>query len=76
MNGEDQTSTLGDDDLAEDYDFSSGTRGRYTARYATGSNIVVLSPDVAEVFRDSQSVNEALRALIKIARQQVKTSSA
>ena len=75
MNGEDQTSTLGDDDLVNEYDFSNGVRGKYAARYAAGSNIVVLSPDVAEVFRDSQSVNEALRALIKIARQQVKTSS-
>ena len=75
MNGEDQTSTLGDDDLAEDYDFSNGVRGKYAAHYTTGSNIVVLAPNVAQVFRDSQSVNEALRALIKIARQQVKTSS-
>ena len=75
MNGEDQPSTLGDDDLAEDYDFSNSVRGKYAARYVTGSNIVVLAPDVARVFQDSQSVNEALRALMKIARQQVKTSS-
>jgi hypothetical protein len=44
-------------------------RGKYAERYAAGSNVVVLSPDVAEVFPDSESVNEALRALIKIARQ-------
>ncbi len=75
MNGEDQPSTLGDDDLGEHYDFSNSVRGKYAARYVMSSNIVVLAPDVAQVFQDSQSVNEALRALIKIARQQVKTSS-
>ena len=41
--------------------------GKYAERYAAGSNIVVLDPDVARVFRDSDAVNEALRALIKIA---------
>ena len=44
-----------------DYDFSKGVRGKYAARFAAGTNVVVLSPDVAEVFPDSESVNEALR---------------
>jgi hypothetical protein len=56
-----------DPDMLEEYDFSKGVRGKYAERFASGSNIVVLSPDVAEVFHDSDSVNEALRALIKIA---------
>jgi hypothetical protein len=56
----------------DEYDFSRGVRGKYAERYAAGSNVVVLSPDVAEVFPDSESVNEALRALIKIARQACK----
>ncbi len=59
-----------DPDLQEEYDFGSGVRGKYAARYAEGSNIVILSPDVAAVFPDSESVNEALRLLIKIANQQ------
>lgn len=55
-----------DDDMLEEYDFSKGIRGKYVNRFKEGSNIVVLSPDVAEVFTDSESVNEALRTLIKI----------
>ena len=57
-------------DMLPEYDFSKGVRGKYADRYAAGSNIVVLSPDVAEVFSDSDSVNEALRLLVKIARKQ------
>jgi hypothetical protein len=55
--------------MAEEYDFSQGVRGKYAGRYAAGSNIVLLAPDVAAAFPDSDSVNEALRLLIKIARQ-------
>lgn len=57
-----------DDDLLDNYDFSNGIRGKYVERFREGSNVVVLSPDVAEVFTDSESVNEALRTLIKITR--------
>jgi hypothetical protein len=49
-----------------DYDFSDGVRGKYAARFAEGSNVVVLSPDVAEIFPDSEAVNEALRTLVRI----------
>jgi len=48
--------------LAE-YDFRGGVRGKYAARYAAGSNVVVLDPDVAEFFPDSEAVNHALRAI-------------
>ncbi len=54
-----------------DYDFSSGVRGKYAARYAAGTNIVVLSPEVAEVFPDSEAVNEALRTLVRISGKRV-----
>ncbi|NIM48953.1 MAG: hypothetical protein GTO22_06795 [Gemmatimonadales bacterium] len=50
-----------DEDLREEYDFSGGERGRYAARYAEGSNVVVLDPDVAAAFPNSESVNRALR---------------
>ena len=49
-----------------DYDFKGGVRGKYAARYAKGSNIVVLSPDVAKVFPDSASANRALRIFVEM----------
>jgi hypothetical protein len=49
-----------------DYDFSKGVRGKYAARYAEGTNVIVLTPDLAEIFPDSQAVNEALRTLVRI----------
>ncbi len=64
--------TRRDPDMLDEYDFSKGVRGKYAKRYAEGTNIVVLSPDVAEVFPNSDSVNEALRVLVKVARQKVK----
>jgi hypothetical protein len=54
-----------------DYDFSEGVRGKYAARYAEGTNVVVLSPDVAEIFPDAQAVNEALRTLARISNKTV-----
>jgi len=56
-----------DPDMLDDYDFSQGVRGKYVQRFAQGSNVVVLSPDVAAIFPDSESVNNALRMLVEIA---------
>jgi len=56
-----------DPDMLAEYDFSQGERGKYAARYAAGTNVVVLAPDVAAVFPNAEAVNEALRALMKIA---------
>jgi hypothetical protein len=53
-----------DPEMLEEYDFSNGVRGKYAGRFAQGSNVVVLDPDVAAVFTDSESVNQALRGLI------------
>lgn len=61
------TPSPGEPDMLDEYDFSTGVRGKYAERYTAGSNIVVLDPDVARVFHDSDAVNQALRALIKIA---------
>ena len=47
-----------------EYDFKGGVQGKYAARYAKGSNVIVLSPDVAKVFPDSTSANRALRAFV------------
>ena len=49
------------DELRPEYDFSSGVRGKYARRFAEGSNVVVLAPDVAQRFKTSDEVNEALR---------------
>ena len=61
-----------DPDMLAEYDFSQGVRGKYAKRYAEGTNLVVLSPDVAEFFPDSEAVNAALRALVDIARKSAK----
>jgi len=55
------------DELRREYDLSKlkGVRGKYATRYQAGTNLVLLAPDVAEYFRDEQSVNTALRKLIQ-----------
>jgi hypothetical protein len=65
----------GDPDMLAEYDFSQGVRGKYAQRYAEGTNVVVLSPDVAEFFPDSEAVNAALRALVDIAQKSVKQAA-
>jgi hypothetical protein len=65
-----------DPDMLGDYDFSKGVRGKYVQRFAQGSNVVVLSPDIAEMFPDSESVNNALRMLVEIAGRSVSKASA
>jgi len=57
------------DEMRPEYDFSGGVRGKYAQRYRQGTNIVVLDPEVAAVFPDSTSVNDALRALLAIAKR-------
>ncbi|MFO8089950.1 MAG: hypothetical protein R6U13_08960 [Desulfatiglandaceae bacterium] len=61
-----------DPDLLEEYDFTDGVRGKYAKRYAEGTNVVVIDPDVAEYFPDHESVNEALRGLTAIIKRQRK----
>ncbi len=65
-----------DRDVLAEYDFSKARRGKYARRYAEGTNLVVLAPDVAKIFPDSQSVNEALRVLARVGRRSVKKTSA
>ena len=55
-----------DPDMLEEYDFSGGVRGKYADRYAEGTNVVVIDPDVIEYFPDQDAVNEALRSLAAI----------
>ena len=65
-----QTNDDSDPEMLEEYDFSGGVRGKYAGRFAQGANVIVLDPDVAQVFPDSESVNAALRALAGIIQQQ------
>jgi hypothetical protein len=62
-----------DDDLRPEYDFSGGIRGKHYEAYRKGTNVVFLDPDVARVFKDSASVNRALRLLLQLAKEQVST---
>ena len=54
--------------LRREYDFSAGIRGKYAKRFLSGTNLVLLDPDVAEIFPTSDAVNDALRALARIAK--------
>jgi hypothetical protein len=51
--------------MRDEYDFSQGERGKYARRYAEGTNVVLLDPDVAKVFPDSKAVNRSLRRIIR-----------
>jgi hypothetical protein len=63
------------DELRREYDLSKlkgGIRGKYALRYRAGTNLVLLSPDVAEYFPDDRSVNKALRTLMRVAKGAVR----
>jgi len=59
-----------DADLLEEYDFSKGVQGKYAKRYAAGTNVIVIDPDVAKYFPDHDAVNQALRSLAEIIKRQ------
>ena len=62
-----------EDELRSEYDFAQmqgGIRGKYVERYRTGTNLVLLDPDVAQAFPNDAAVNEALRLLMQIAQRQ------
>ena len=52
-------------DILPEYDFGAGERGKYAQRYAQGTNVVVLAPDVARAFPSARAVNRALRQVLK-----------
>ncbi|MBK8232494.1 MAG: hypothetical protein IT349_15840 [Candidatus Eisenbacteria bacterium] len=59
-------------EMRAEYDFSGGVRGKHAARYSKGTNVIVLDPDVAKEFPDSESVNSTLRALLPILARRVR----
>jgi hypothetical protein len=66
MNQEPEITT--ETEMRSEYDISGGVRGKYYEAYTQSSNVIVLDPDVAEIFHDSVAVNEALRLLAKVAK--------
>lgn len=58
-----------EDTMRPEYDFSHGQRGVTARRYAQGANVVVIAPEVLDVFPDGAAVNEALRALAPVLRR-------
>jgi hypothetical protein len=52
-------------EMRPEYDFAAGVRGKYAARFAEGTNLVLLAPDVAAEFPTASAVNKALRQVIK-----------
>jgi hypothetical protein len=62
------------DELRAEYrreDLGPGVRGKYLAAYRAGTNLVLLSPDVAQAFPTEEAVNDALRSLIRVAHRSV-----
>jgi hypothetical protein len=57
------------DDTLPEYDFGNAVRGKHYRAYKAGTNVVFLDPDVARVFKDSESVNRALRLLLNLAQE-------
>jgi hypothetical protein len=58
------------DELRPEYrrsDFGKLVRGKYAARAAMETNVVVLEPELAEAFPNAKAVNEALRGLLDVA---------
>ena len=51
--------------MRREYDFSKGVRAKYAKRLRPGSTVIILEPDLAQVFGDSKQVNQTLRALLK-----------
>ena len=57
------------DEILPEYDFKRGSPNKFASRYASGSAVIVLAPDVAAAFPNSEEANAALRALAGIVRK-------
>jgi hypothetical protein len=68
-----ETDSEMEDELRSEYDFSQlegGARGKYVEGYQSGTNLVLLDPDVAQAFPTEEAVNRALRLLMQVAQRQ------
>jgi hypothetical protein len=64
-----KNSKKNDSEMQAEYDFSRSVRGKYARRYAEGTNVVVLDPDVAKLFPNAKAVNRSLRRLAETIRR-------
>ena len=64
-----------EDTMRPEYDFSKAVRGVTAKRYAEGTNVVLLDPDVAEIFPNARAVNEALRTIARLPQTASRKSS-
>lgn len=62
------------EDMLPEYDFAHGVRGTHHEAYEAGTNVIFLEPDLARVFKDSDSVNRVLRLLVSLAKENVVTN--
>jgi hypothetical protein len=62
-----------DEDMLPEYDFTHGVRGAHHEAYRAGTNVIFLDPDIAKVFTDSAAVNQVLRLLLNLAKENVPT---
>ncbi|HVE72392.1 MAG TPA: hypothetical protein VNI54_13595 [Thermoanaerobaculia bacterium] len=53
------------EEMRAEYDFSGGVRGKHYRRYREGTNLVLIEPDLAKAFPDSEAVNIALRQYLE-----------
>jgi len=65
-------SKIKESDMQPEYDFSKGVRGKHYRAYQEGTNVIFLEPDIAKIFKDSESVNHALRMLMELADSELK----
>jgi len=72
MNGNNLVSPpVNSDELRAEYDFSAGVRGKHHQQYNADTNVIYLDADVAQAFKDSESVNQSLRLLLELAKRQL-----
>ena len=76
MKKENKRKARSSDQMRPEYDFSKGVREKHATRYAAGSNVVVLAPDVASQFQTADDVNETLRAVAKLVERRRKRQTA
>ena len=65
-----------DADMLPEYDFANGVRGKHHEAYKAGTNVIFLEPDLAKIFKDSDSVNRVLRLLLSLAKENVTNTPA
>ena len=69
-----EVSFEGNDDILPEYDFATGVREKHHEAYKAGTNVIFLEPDLAKIFKDSDSVNRVLRLLLNLAKENVATN--